>query len=401
MPVMSYPNQLKNGNPKHEPMYPFMQAFREDSLANFVCGLADVIKKNGARSVGYFGQPFSFVDGIYATGVIEKTSACFDIAAIDYNFYNGYGVEYKPDIPNFIINYATALGYKQVLVGLYMERFRNHATGQVAEQGYDLLKRALQNVVLTPNVIGVEVGNLTGREFDRLGYIRTRLSKPRAALSPKAGKPVVGLYASIQNSYLWQGEWSNDRQIIQDNLIANYVELVKAGYLVQILTDRDFLSPSPNLKNARVIVLPHLTTMPERARNALIEYIKGGGKVLADMRIDEYRTDGAPQQNTALRQQLGITQTGTFQDNTAFQQGSDVVTFTKQRQYLNGFLLAPSAGFSSKFRKVGGKGEGLILQGPHSTVFGFLPLLMERPAAGWAQAQYFAELNRLLKPTIN
>lgn len=397
MPVMSYPNQLKNGNPKIEPMYPAMQAFREDSLSEFVCGLTAIIRQHKLKSIAYFGQPFSFVDGIYATGVIEKTADCFDIAAIDYNFYNGYGVEFKPDIPNFIVSYASALGYKQVLVGLYMERFRNPANGQVSEQGYDLLKQSFQQVALTPSVAGVEVGNLTGREFERLDYIRTSLAKPRASPPPKAAKPIVGLYASIQNSYLWQGEWSNDRQIIQDNLIANHVALVKAGHAVQILTDRDFLTKSSKLKSSKVIVLPHLTAMPDQARQALIEHVKAGGKVLADMRIDEYRTDGAPRRDDALRQQLGVTLVGAFQNSVPFQHENEVVAFTRQRQYVNGFLLAPSSGFACKYRKVGGKGEGLILQGPHSTVFGFMPLLMEGPSAAWAQAQYVAELDRLLK----
>jgi len=397
MPVMSYPNQLKNGNPKYEPMYPSLQAFREDSLAKFVCSLTDIIKKNGMRSVGYFGQPFSFVDGIYATGVIEKTPNCFDIAAIDYNFYNGYGVEFKPDIPNFIVKYAIALGYEKVLVGLYMERFRNNTTGQVSEQGYDLLKRSFENVVLTPDVAGVEVGNLTGREFERIHYIRSSLSKYREFPRLDPRKPIVGLYASIQNSYLWQGEWSNDRQIIQDNLVANYVELVKAGYSVQILTDRDFLTKSSKLNNSRVIVLPHLTAMPDQARSALINYMKTGGKILADIRVDEYSTDGAVRQDNALRQQLGLTFVSAFQDSSTFQRESEVVVLTKQRQYVNGFLLAPRPGTFVKYRKVGGKGEGLILQGPQSTVFGFMPLLMDGPSAAWARGEYFSELDRLLK----
>lgn len=397
MPIMSYPNQLNNGNPKPERMYPALQAFREDSLRQFVCDLTRIIGQNKLKSIAYFGQPFSFVDGIYATGVIEKTSHCFDIAAIDYNFYNGYGVEFKPDIPNFIVSYAVALGYKQVLVGLYMERFRNHATGQVSEQGYELLERSFHNVALTPNVAGVEVGNLTGREFERLDYIRAGLAKPRDKQPPKAAKTTVSLYASIQNSYLWQGEWSNDRQIIQDNLIANYVTLVKAGHAVQILTDRDFLTSSTKLKSSTVIVLPHLTAMPDQARDALIDHIKAGGKILADMRADEYRADGAPRRDGALRQLLGMTQVSAFQDNIMLVRETETVSFTKQRQYVNGFLLAPSKGFLCKYRKSGGKGEGLILQGPNSTVFGFMPLLMEGPSTAWAQAQYVAELDRLLK----
>lgn len=396
MPIMSYPNQLKNGNPKPEPMYPSMQAFREDSLAKFVCGLTEIVKKSKMKSIGYFGQPFSFVDGIYATGTIEKTSECFDIAAVDYNFYNGYGVEFKPDIPNFIARYASSLGFKKILVGLYMERFRNTTTGVVSEEGYRHLKESIRKISLQPDIAGFEVGNLTGSEFKRLEYLTPLLKQARRKQAFNDHKPTIGLYASMQNSYLWQGEWSNERQVLQDNLVKNFIDLINEGFDVRIISDKDFTANKSNIELPTLIVLPHLTTMPSTARAALITHIKNGGKLLIDMRLDEYLTDGHPQQDSTLRNLIGLTQVRAFSKEMRFKDNDKEITLPAQRQYIGGFLLAPTPGFVVRNPLIGGRGEGLLLQGKNTSVFGFMPLLQEGSAANWAKNLYFSEIHRLL-----
>lgn len=398
MPVMDFPNQLAGGRPREVVSYPVMQAFREDSLRRHVCALSDVIGEFGQRRIGYFGQPFAFPDGIYATGVIEKVVDCFDLAVIDYNFYNGYAVEMRPDIPAFITDYALALGYREVMVGLYAERFRDPTNGTVDPRAYQVITDALAQISPSARILGAEVGNLTGKEFAQLpGIDKLVEGITRDTLPASPDVPRVALYASIANSYLWQGEWSNGRQIIQDNLLASYRALrVQTGLDLAILADRHLVGDADALGGVDVLVLPHLTTMPPRAREAIRAYMEGGGRVLADMQLDAFLPTGAIQEDDALRRQLGIAAQQAFGTVMGFRNGAQLLAFPRQRQYVGGFLLAPLPGFAVAYPALKGKGEGLVLQGPSSTVFGYLPLLVEGRFAGWARDTFVAELRRLL-----
>lgn len=394
MPMMNYGNHLSDGNPRPQPLYPEMQSFRENSLRDYVCDLTSIIRDNGLKSIGYFGQTFAFSDGIYATGVIEKTSQCFDIAAIDYNFYNGYGIETKPDIPAFLANYALTLGYKKVLVGLYMERFRDPRTFQVDPRGYDVLRASLDRIRPNPGIAGIEIGNLTGDEFKPLGYVSGLVSKISKASPSSAQRKRVAIYACITNSYLWEGEWSNNRQVMQDDLLATY-DAIKSfpGIQVDILTDAQMREQPWSLQQYSVIVLPHVSTMPSYARAALIRYASLGGKLMSDMRADDYRPDGSIQTDGTLRTSLGIGATQSFSDDMSFRNG---VTLQKQAQYVTGILLAPSSGFDVEFPRISGRGEGLIVRGSNTTTFGFLPLLVQGKSSKWARDQFESEVLRLV-----
>lgn len=398
MPVMDFPNQLARGQPREVAAYPVMQAFREDSLRRHVCALSDVIGAFGQRRIGYFGQPFAFPDGIYATGVIEKVVDCFDVAVIDYNFYNGYAVELRPDIPAFITDYALALGYPEVMVGLYAERFRDPATGEVDPRAYRVISDALAQVSPSARLLGAEVGNLTGKEFARLPGLSDQIERiTRDALRAADGTPRVALYASIANSYLWQGDWSNGRQLLQDNLLANYRALkAQRGVELVIVTDRHLVAGDEALADIDVLVLPHLTTMPPDAREAILRYVTRGGRVLADMQLDAFLPSGAMQTDDRLRRALGIAAQQAFGRVMGFRNGAALVAFPAQRQYVGGFLLAPLPGFRVAYPALKGRGEGVILQGAASTVFGCLPLLAEGRFAGWARDAFAAELQRLL-----
>lgn len=398
MPVMDFPNQLAGGRPRVVEAYPVMQAFREESLRRHVCALSAVIGAFGQRRIGYFGQTFAFPDGIYATGVIEKVVDCFDLAVIDYNFYNGYALELRTDIPAFITEYALALGYREVMIGLYAERFRDPATGAMDPRAYHAITGALARVAPDPRILGAEVGNLTGREFARLPDIHRRvadLGQLRSQVG--AAKYRVAVYASITHSYLWQGEWSNGRQLIQDNLLATH-ELLKSlpELQVSILTDRHFTRDAEVLADIDLLVLPHLSTMPQQAREAISRYVTAGGRVLADMQLDVFLPSGAMREDGGLRAQLGVAAQMAFTRGMVFRMGAHLVALPALRQYVGGFLMAPSPGFRVALPALEGRGEGLILQGPRTTVFGYLPLLVEGRLTGWARDAFRAELWRLL-----
>ncbi|MFL9858103.1 hypothetical protein PQR72_20570 [Paraburkholderia madseniana] len=392
MPTMNYPNQLAGGAPRVQPLYPEMQSFREDSLRDYVCSLTSIIRRTSLKSIGYFGQTFAFPDGIYATGVIEKTRDCFDVAAIDYNFYNGYGVELKSEIPAFLTDYALSLGYRQVLVGLYMERFRDPKTSVVDPTAYKVLRESFARIRPDARIVGTEIGNLTQDEFRNVIGIDSQvraITQPKPATN-KAKR--VAIYASMANSYLWEGEWSNGRQIMQDNLLATYSYLRSMpGITVDIVTDESIRKSG--LSGYALVVLPHVSAMPDSARKAIVKYEVAGGKVMADMRPDEYRPDGSIQSDMALRNALGI---GAAQAVSGDINLTGNLVIERQTQYVNGFLMAPLKGYRIAYPSRSGNGEGLILRGENTVVFGFLPLLVEGKQRLWARDQFKSEVLRLI-----
>lgn len=392
MPMMSYGNHLENGNPRPQPLYPILQEFREKSLRNYACLLAQEIRRTGLQSIGYFGQTFSFADGIYATGVIEQAVECFDIAAIDYNFYNGYDVEFKPEIPQFLAEYALTLGYKKVMIGLYMERFRDPVTLKIDPRGYQILKSSLQKISGNSRILGLEIGNLTGDEYKNIPYLN-QISKAIQTKNSNQKSKQAAIYTSITNSYLWQGDWSNQRQVIQDNILATYNALhAMKDFRTYILTDSHARKHPESLSSYDLIILPHATTMPADVREAIINYLQLGGKMLVDMRIDEYKPDGSQQTDSRLRNLLGIGASQAF-DRISLNSG---IELNKQPQYITGFTLAPISGFKIDEPKLGGKGEGLVLQGKKTSTFGFMPLLVEGNASHWAKQKFESEVRRLI-----
>ena len=378
MPVIDYPNMLAAGNPRLEPLYPDLQKFREQSVANYACRLTAIIRASSVRALGYFGQIFSFTDGIYATGVIERASTCFDAIAIDYNFYNGHHVEVRPDIVAFLAAYASRLGYGSILVGLYLERFRDETTLLLNPTAYSAIEQSLRSIASNPAIAGVEIGNLTATEFNSIRNIKSMvrdLNRIRPATATATRK--IAVYASVANFYLWQGDWSNDRQVLQDNLLATYTRLqANADYQVDIIGD--LAMGSIDLQSYDLVVLPHITTMPDMARVNLLAYLRGGGKILTDIRLDDYLPTGALQHDSSFTQAMGIGARQAYPSGRTFTSIQGLATtLGASGNYSEQVVMAASAGFEIAYRLDGGHGEGLALQGSHSTVFGLLPLLLD------------------------
>lgn len=389
MPVMNFANKLSSENPRLQPQYPKLQMFREQTIRNYVCPLTQTIRANGLHSTAYFGQAFAFTDGIYATGVIERLPDCFDIAAVDDYFYNGYGEEHKPEIPSFLTDYALSLGYKKVIVGLYMERFRDPKSLKIAPKGYATLRESIKVIRPSKDIAGFEVGNLTPDELESVHGLRQAAERVQNN-SNQSGKRVA-VCASIANSYLWQGDWSNDRQIVQDDLVSTFSFLQSMkGLRVDIVTDTSI--EKNGLSQYSVVVLPHVSAMPETSRAAIVKYMNSGGRLISDMRTDEYKPDGAVQADMSLRKLLGISATRAVSGDIRLVDG---IVINQQNQYVNGFLLTSERGYRISYPARTGSGEGLILRGKNTTVFGFLPLLVEGPRGNWARRQFVSEIYRL------
>ncbi|MFM0190293.1 beta-galactosidase trimerization domain-containing protein, partial [Paraburkholderia nemoris] len=268
-------------------------------------------------------------------------------------------------------------------------------TSVVDPTAYKVLRESFARIRPDARIVGTEIGNLTQDEFRNV--IGTD-SQVRAITQPNPAPPRakhVAIYASMANSYLWEGEWSNGRQIMQDDLLATYSYLRSmSGITVDIVTDESIRESG--LSGYALVVLPHVSAMPDSARKAIVKYEEGGGKVMADMRPDEYRPDGSIQSDMALRNVLGI---GAAQAVSGDINLSGNLVIDRQTQYVNGFLMAPLKGYRIAYPSRSGNGGGLILRGKNTVVFGFLPLLVEGKQRLWARDRFKSEVLRLIAGT--
>lgn len=123
LPVINYTNDIERGIPRAEPQLNAHKQFREARLKEATCHYANAIRSQGGRAMSYFGEIFTGHDAIYATGIAEQLAECLDIAVIDYNFYDGYGLSGDARVLPMLANYMASAGYKQIMVGAYAEQW--------------------------------------------------------------------------------------------------------------------------------------------------------------------------------------------------------------------------------------------------------------------------------------
>ena len=90
--IINYNNSLANGQLVEAPLYVDYQLFREKELVQYLIPVYDLIHNAGYKTFSYFGQVLHPHDGIYAAGVATRLHDYVDVAVIDYNFYDGYGL---------------------------------------------------------------------------------------------------------------------------------------------------------------------------------------------------------------------------------------------------------------------------------------------------------------------
>ncbi len=398
MPVPAYGNPLAGGSPHHEPLLPALMEFRELAVTNYACALTALIRSRGFWAFGYFAQPLAYHDGIYATGAIERCVECFDAISIDYNFYNGYATERRPDVVPALMSYALGLGYRHLVAGLYVERFRDPKTDRFDETILPVLKQSLVGLPPDERIIGLDVGGLTPAEFPLLEKYGLVLPAKRAPVPERRTAPIrIGVLASMTNSLLWHGEWSNDRQMLQDALLRAYTVLrAVPDFEVSMIAEEPIRRNPAMLEGFDVVYLPHVTAVDERVRTALANYVAGGGRLAQDERFDSFTPDGTFRPSS-FDATFGIGGQQWEHRDATFCLGGQLVKFPRQqRKYASFSRYAPTKGFTLGLEDLDHPGTGLVLRGPRTLALGYLGQLMEdTPRAPAWTALFVAELRAL------
>ena len=391
LPVVDYGNRLENYTPRVEPLFAEFMRYREQSLRDYVCHLTALIREYGYPAASYFGQTLSSHDAIYALGVIEEVVECLDEITVDYNYHDGWQLELNPYVLPVLVNYARNLGYSRVLAGLYLEWFYR------SEQPFDTYLPAAQDTLQLLNkeqTAGIEIGNVLFTELALLEQLQLK-EYPQAVERSDAAGHRIGIVASKWTYYLWHGERSFGRNPIQDALLASYRLLHQQPDInVSVLGEAALLKQ--DLSSYDALLLPLQTTLSEAAAKAIRTYYEQGGKLIQDVQYRAFETDGSPRSGWE-NDLFGIAGISWHQQPDKFYvAGRRASLPAQQRLYFNYTLLAPMPGYDLLMRRTNNLNQGLMLRGPRSLTFGFLPQLIDDPPKEVFWRQVFIDAIRHL-----
>jgi hypothetical protein len=166
LPVADFNNTLVSYVPKVQKNFASMMQFREEALVAYLIPLCQKIREQGFETIGYFPEVFTYMDAVYASGVVESATSLFDIACFDYNFYNGVTQVRDPWVMALLINFARHLGYQKIKVGLYVERYRDIATNKLDSSIFMSLRDTLEHVQEGQDLVGLEIGGIEVNDPD-------------------------------------------------------------------------------------------------------------------------------------------------------------------------------------------------------------------------------------------
>lgn len=421
LPVIDYNNNAADPRPRKERLLMPLQHFREAQVKDATCHYSSIIRKHGQKTVGYFGETFSSHDAIYATSVIEELVDCLDIAVIDYNYFDGYGLVASPQTLPMLASYLASSGYQQIMVGAYGERW---VEKDRERELLPFIRQSIEKALRNPAVIGFEVGGLQKgvsdhqsgtMNLDLLAEIRIDTDTPKKV----PARTRVGIFASKSNFYFWHGEHSNGRNIHQDALTQAYALLSEDPALdVAVFGERSLLDPD-FMRTLDAVVVPHQSALPRAIKRQLRAYWERGGILVQDLRLGEFDTNGEFTDDW-LHEVFGIR--GVHWErgpgHVAYK-GEQIVLDMAGRAYANhavlearpGFSFAaqvvpqPPAGLLARLRSAlswrpawgaAPAERGLILRGERSLVFGFLPQLAEGPTAQQWHRAFVDEITTLI-----
>ena len=394
LPVIDYSNHVGQYRPREEPLFgPFMR-YREAVLKEYACALTDLIREAGYTATGYFGQSHSAHDGIYALGIIEELTGCFDKVTVDYNYFDGWQVELDPHIIPLLVNYAYNLGYERVMAGLYLEKYYA-PSGQFVGERLVVANRTLTRLERRP-LVGIEIGNVHFEELAQLGVLDLADFPPSQPTIPATARHRVGLVASKWTYYLWHGERSFGRNLLQDALLASYRLLDTAPDIeVAVLGEQALITQS--LDQYEALVLPLQTAISDTALKAIRSYHANGGILVQDVQFNAFDIAGRPREGWS-NPLFGIDGISWHHESDTFVVDGRRLQLPRQlRSPFTYALLAPQPGHRLLMRRFDNLESGLMLRGPRSLAFGFLPQLVADSGKGdYWQRLYVDSIRDLL-----
>lgn len=403
-PVINYNNNIAGGVPKPEPLLHAHKEFREERLREATCAYADVIRTQGAQAMGYFAETFTSHDAIYATGIVEKLASCIDIAIIDFNFYDGYNLVPDADVLPTLANYLGSLGYKQIMVGAYGERWE---AAKKTPELIPVIQRSITQSLSQARVMGFEVGGFEHRADGPLA--RLEIAKLRAAptaAAPTAGAPAhearlkIGILGSTTNFYVWHGERSAGRNTHRDALFAAYKILSREPSMqVHVIGEKNLLDNDPMVQSLDAILIPHQAALPQNIKARLTAYWKNGGALIQDMRLGEFDENGKPTSDW-MHEIFGIAHIEWKTNGGIFLIDGKVYRLKPSKKVYAGYAsIAPRLGYQLRATELLQKDQGIMVTGRRTLVFGFMPQLIDDPTQETWQKLFVREIANTVPKT--
>jgi hypothetical protein len=390
LPVIDYQSFFTGGAPKPHPYRDDLQEFRKDMLVRYYCARTATIRSSGFKAFGYFGGPFQLHDMIYGSGVIEKAPKCFDGIAIDHNFYDGHKIDTRPTYVSTIVNYATNLGFKEVIVGLYTERLG--LAGMGASAVHDVLTAALKSVTPDRAIVGVEIGGFEITDPSARVVFAQDITKLIREVShkPEPRKYTIAVLGSFTTFELWQGEYYFNRSIHQDAL-QDAVKMLETNpdITVRVISEDEFQKQA---FSADAIYLPHVTAPTEQTVKAVNELIALGKPFIQDVRFAEFRPDGSPNPDYPL-QAFGIASSQWMTQGGSFAYNSNSIQLPDKRSdfYASHLQMTARKGYFVAVPENNQTG-GIFIRGPNTLALGIVPQFM---GPEW-QAVTLKEITKLI-----
>lgn len=388
-PIINYNNDIARGAVKPEPLLYAHKEYRENRLRDATCTYAKAIQSKGGAAMGYFAETFTSHDAIYATGIIEKLSDCIDIAVIDFNFYDGYKLVPDADVLPTLANYINALGYKKILIGAYAEVWER---SKKTQELIPVINRTIAQSLSQSNVIGFEIGGMQRQtsveqsatiDLDRLGTITTNPVAAHQIASTKKSK--IGILGSTTNFYVWHGERSGGRNIHRDALFAAYKILnARPDLDVHIIGEKNLLQGDPIIQSLDAIFIPHQVAMPQSIKSKLAAFWQNGGALIQDMRLGEFDENGSPTFDW-MHDVFGISKIEWKNKGGIFIIDDKIYRLKKSPNIYTGYAaITPRQGYKLLATDILHRENGIMVRGPRTLAFGFMPQLVEdQTKADW------------------
>jgi len=380
MPLAEFNNELCASVPQIVPHFAEWMRFREDSIIAYIAPLTKLIRDAGFRTIGYFGQFFTFHDAIYAAGVVERCVDIFDIVSFDYNYFDGYKSARDPWIVPALVSFGRSLGYRAIKLGLYVERYRDFQTNQLDVSIMETLRETLERIDDGDDIVSIEIGGVEANDLSVLrstGLISHRgqaFEVSDALPSPDENAIRVGVVASFDTHYLWHGDFSNGRDLLNDALTDSYrVFRNSRRFKPSVISARSLASGRFSAADFDLIYFPHTLAMDDALIAKLDELVAEGLLIAQDIGAGAFTPNGEPRILSSLSV-FGVGGAEWRAEPAMFlHKGRPVMVGAVGETYFSHVRLAPAVGGSVLMPEVGVDGVGLIATTASALTFGFLP----------------------------
>lgn len=381
-PVINYNNGIGIGTPKPEPLLYAHKQFRENRLKDATCSYARTIRSKGGTVMAYFAETFTSHDAIYATGVVENLADCIDIAVIDYNFFDGYRLVPNANVLPMLANYMASVGYQKIMVGAYAEQWeRKKRTAELIP----VINRTISKALTQPQVIGYEVGGMQRQEiFGQIGTLDLEKLRSVAITLPptptqktEISKIRIGILGSNTNFYVWHGERSGRTNPHHDALLEAYRILSQQpDFEVHVIGEKNLLPENELLQKLDAVLVPHQAALPQSVKSQLAAFWKRGGTLIQDMRLGEFDENGKPTSDW-MHEIFGIASLDWRRSNIFRMKDGSTLRLKPSRRYVGYAAMTPRPGYELLATELLDRQRGIMVRGPRTLVFGFLPQLVD------------------------